>query len=108
LRATLEHFSDLVSKLALRDLEAPHRRPGLFGIEESLSSVFASEPLERGARLFDLAGDLKPVRVRDVSHWVVGNGAVVDQRIERVFLPQVLEEVLLAPSFKHPVMSSST
>jgi hypothetical protein len=57
-------------------------------LDESAALVDSSSVVRSAGRL----------SVRDRPHH-----AVVDQRIDRVLLTQVLEEVLLPPAFEHPV-----
>ncbi len=58
------------------------------------------DALARGA---EVGVDVGPLWIRHLARGVVGLHGVVDERVERVLLSQVLEEVLLPPPLEHPV-----
>jgi hypothetical protein len=57
--------------------------------------VVGLELLEMGVGFAQLGGDLAAFRVWDLASGVRWLGTVVHQRVEREFLAEVLEEVLL-------------
>src|SRR5215469_4784165 len=95
--------AQLVAEPAMGDLEAPHRRPALFGIVRGGGTEFAFEPGQIGAGRSDLLVQSAALRIGDGVGWVLRLNLVVDERIEQELFSHVFEEVLLSPALEHAV-----
>ena len=75
----------------------------VLGIGEGFRAVLGGEAGQLGAGVPELRVEGAAAGIGDVAGGVVGHDAVIDQRVQRIFLAQVLEEVLLPSALEHPM-----
>ena len=68
----------------MRDLESPHGRPGVFGVEERFGAALGREVVEGGAGLLACCRQGDPSGIGHISLGAIRHDAVVDQGIQGV------------------------
>src|ERR1700680_707083 len=96
-------FAQLLAEPAMRDIDAPHGRPAVFGIVRGGGTIFAFELGDIGARRADLLVQSAALRIGDGAGWTLRFDLVIDEGIEQELFPNVLEEVLLPPALEHAI-----
>jgi hypothetical protein len=92
-----------VTRLEISGDSSPGRRSAVERVERAADEGGALELGDLGACLTQLGIGRRPLRVWDLARRIIRLDLVIDERIEEVFLAEVLEEILLAPPCKHPV-----
>jgi hypothetical protein len=87
----------------MREFEATHGRPPLFGIVCRGSTVFAFELAEIDTRRSDLLIQAAALGIGDRAGRVFRLDLVIDECVEQELFAHVLEEVLLTPTLEHAV-----
>lgn len=99
----LPSTADFLAELALRNLEPAQGATPLFQIGKGLQAVFGLESIQLGLGLAQLGVESRPDRVGHFALRIIGHRRIFDQRVQRVFLAQVLQEVFPSPAIKHAV-----
>jgi len=86
---------DFLAQLTVGGLEAPHRPALLLQVGQRLQTVFGLESIQLGVSLTEAGVQGGPGRVGNFARGVIRHRVVFDQRIQRIFLTQILEKVLL-------------